>query len=566
MKFLPSQFAYLLSQRESRRNLKALARYVALLGGIVIAYAEAFHLIMRNFERVEHSWVTGLYWTLTVMTTLGFGDITFQTDAGRFFSIVVMMTGVVMLLTVLPFAFIRFFYAPWLEAQLHLRAPRQVADTVRDHVVICRYDDVAKNFVHRLELNAIPYVVLEPVAATAAGLHADGVKVITGDVDSRATLAAAGVGRARMVLANLGDADNTNVTITAREESRDVPVVAIVEDKDAVDVLDLSGATNVLPLKHRLGEQLAARVASGPIRCHVVGRYQDLVIAEFPVHKTMLAGKTIRDTRLRRLTGLNVVAYWERGHLKPALPDAVLSEYSVAVVVGTEDQVTALDAMFVIYAHNDNPVLVLGGGKVGRAAVRSLRERDIRVHVVDEIPGLEPYLKTIADEVFIGDAADRNVLGRAGIDNAPSVVLTAHDDATNIYLAVFCRKLNPDLRIVSRITHERNLEAIHRAGADFVLSYTTLGVKYLMALMQRREIISLGEGADLYVIRVPQTLAGTTLAESGIGARTGLSVIGVQRNGHLDTKVSATTKLSAGAELVLIGTSEQRAAFHREFG
>jgi len=390
--------------------------------------------------------------------------------------------------------------------------------------------------------------------------------VITGDVDSRATLAAAGVGRARMVLANLGDAENTNITITAREESLDVPVVAIVEDRDAVDVLNLSGATEVLPLKHRLGEQLAARVASGPIRCHVVGRYQDLVIAEFPVHKTMLAGSTIRETRLRELTGLNVVAYWERGHLKPALPDAVLSDYSVAVVVGTEDQVTALDAMFVIYAHNDNPVLVLGGGKVGRAAVRSLRERDIRVHVVDELPGLEAYLKTIADEVFIGDAADRNVLGRAGIDNAPSVVLTANDDATNIYLAVFCRKLNPDIRIVSRITHERNLEAIHRAGADFVLSYTTLGVKYLMALMQRREIISLGEGADLYVIRVPQSLAGTTLAESGIGARTGLSVIGVQRDGRLDTKVSATTKLSSGAELVLIGTSEQREAFHREFG
>lgn len=565
MKFMPSQFAYLLSKAESRRNLTTLARYVALLTAIVIAYAEAFHLIMRYFEKVEHSWVTGLYWTLTVMTTLGFGDITFRTDAGRFFSIVVMMTGVVMLLTVLPFAFIRYFYAPWLEAQLHLRAPRRVADTVRDHVVICRYDEIAKNFVHRLELNDIPYVVVEPVAATAAGLFADGVKVVTGDVDSRATLAAAGVGRARMVLANLSDAANTNITITAREESLDVPVVAIVEDRDAVDVLELSGASRVLPLKHRLGEQLAARVASGPIRSHIVGRYQDLVIAEFPVHKTMLAGKTIRETHLRELTGLNVVAYWERGHLKPALPDAVLSDYSVAVVVGQEEQVTALDAMFVIYAHNDNPVLVLGGGKVGRAAARALRERDIAVHIVDENRELEPYLKSVCDRVFIGDASDRDVLQAAGIDGAPSVVLTANDDATNVYLAVYCRKLNPDLRIVSRITHERNLEAIHRAGADFVLSYSTLGVKYLMALMQRREIVSLGEGADLYVVKVSNALAGRPLGESGIGARTGLTVIGLQNDGRVETRLSATTTLPRGAELVMIGTSEQRDKFHQEF-
>ena len=51
------------------------------------------------------------------------------------------------------------------------------------------------------------------------------------------------------------------------------------------------------------------------------------------------------------------------------------------------------------------------------------------------------------------------------------MLLTTNDDAMNIYLAVYCRKLNRDLRIVSRITHERNVEAIHRAGADFVLRF-----------------------------------------------------------------------------------------------
>jgi voltage-gated potassium channel Kch len=76
--------------------------------------------------------------------------------------------------------------------------------------------------------------------------------------------------------------------------------------------------------------------------------------------------------------------------------------------------------------------------------------------------------------VLPGDASDRRLLERAGIDRASSVLLTTNDDGVNIYLTVFCRRLNPSLRIVSRVTHERNLEAIHRAGADFVLSYTTL--------------------------------------------------------------------------------------------
>jgi voltage-gated potassium channel len=48
------------------------------------------------------------------------------------------------------------------------------------------------------------------------------------------------------------------------------------------------------------------------------------------------------------------------------------------------------------------------------------------------------------------------------------------------------RRLNPKLRIVSRITHERNIEAVHRAGADFVLSYTSLGVESIMSLERQR--------------------------------------------------------------------------------
>lgn len=43
---------------------------------------------MLHAEGRYHSWITGIYWTLTVMTTLGFGDITFTNDIGRLFSII----------------------------------------------------------------------------------------------------------------------------------------------------------------------------------------------------------------------------------------------------------------------------------------------------------------------------------------------------------------------------------------------------------------------------------------------------------------------------------------------
>ncbi|HPY21092.1 MAG TPA: ion channel, partial [Polyangiaceae bacterium] len=76
MKFLSSQLSYMLEKHQSRRNLIAFARFLMLLGIVISIFTVLFHVLMV-YEGKAHSWVTGLYWTLTVMSTLGFGDITF---------------------------------------------------------------------------------------------------------------------------------------------------------------------------------------------------------------------------------------------------------------------------------------------------------------------------------------------------------------------------------------------------------------------------------------------------------------------------------------------------------
>ena len=92
MKLVSTQLAYFFRDKQARRNVRALLKYVAFVVVVVVAFAEVFHLIMLYAEGVDHSWVTGLYWTLTVMSTLGFGDITFQSDIGRVFSIIVLIS------------------------------------------------------------------------------------------------------------------------------------------------------------------------------------------------------------------------------------------------------------------------------------------------------------------------------------------------------------------------------------------------------------------------------------------------------------------------------------------
>src|SRR5687767_653334 len=161
MKYLSSQIGFLFSEGETRENLGALLKYFAFLVLMITVYAVFFHVIMGGVEGEEHSWITGFYWTLVVMTTLGFGDITFTSDIGRFFSMVVLVSGVVFLLVMLPFLFIRLFYAPWLESRVRLRAPREVHATTSGHVIITEYDAVAAGLVERLDAAGIRYFIVE---------------------------------------------------------------------------------------------------------------------------------------------------------------------------------------------------------------------------------------------------------------------------------------------------------------------------------------------------------------------------------------------------------------------
>ena len=159
MKYMTSQLMYMVHKKGNKRNLGFLARFFAILILMVTVFSVLFHIIME-WEGQDHSWITGFYWTLTVMTTLGFGDITFNSDVGRIFSILVLMSGIIYLLVLLPFTFIEFFYAPWIEAQEAMRTPRRLPASTQGHVILTNDDPVSRSLIRKLEKFDYKYVVL----------------------------------------------------------------------------------------------------------------------------------------------------------------------------------------------------------------------------------------------------------------------------------------------------------------------------------------------------------------------------------------------------------------------
>src|SRR5690606_29235424 len=100
----------MLSARQ-RGSWRAVVGLLLVFGLAVAVFSIGFHAIMA-MEGREFSWPTSVYWTIVTMSTLGFGDIVFESDVGRLFSVVVLLTGSLLILIILPFTFIQLVYVP----------------------------------------------------------------------------------------------------------------------------------------------------------------------------------------------------------------------------------------------------------------------------------------------------------------------------------------------------------------------------------------------------------------------------------------------------------------------
>ncbi|MCP3960538.1 MAG: potassium channel protein [bacterium] len=559
-KVLPAEIATVVRGRGGRRNLGVLARFFFVLAVMITVYTIGFHVLMLR-EGQEHTWITGFYWTLTVMSTLGFGDITFHTDLGRLFSILVLLSGTIFLLVLLPFSFIEFFYAPWMAAQAASRAPRQLPRETRGHVLLTNHDSVTSALVHRLEQYRYDYALVVADLEEALRLHDLDLNVVVGELDDPETWKNARVEAAALVASTANDVTNTNVAFTVRELTKDVPIITSARDEASVDILGLAGSSFVLRLEEMMGQSFARRTVGGDAMSHVIGQFDDLLIAEATAHRTPMVGKTLGENRLREKVGVTVVGVWERGRFEPARRETMILDNTVLVLAGSEEHLARYDELYCIYNISTTPVVILGGGRVGRATARFLARREMDYRIVEVLPEL------ILDEKYVhGSAADLEVLEQAGIREAPAVIITPHEDDLNVYLTIYCRQLRPDIQVLSRAIHERNVPTLHRAGADCVLSYASMGVGAVMNMLQRSKILLVAEGLELFELRVPEELAGRVIAESAIRERTGCSVVAIHTEQGMKVVPNPSVKLPSNADIVLIGSAEAEDRFLELYG
>lgn len=208
--------------------------------------------------------------------------------------------------------------------------------------------------------------------------------------------------------------------------------------------------------------------------------------------------------------------------------------------------------------------IICGAGRVGRSVARELGRKPAPFVVIEA--NQDKINKYQNDWLMIqGDATQEGVLRAARIEDAVGLVAATTTDATNTYIILTARSLNPKLKIIARASEEGAEKHMRTAGADSVMSpYTFAGYRIAHAFL-RPNVVDLIEmamtqshelGLDIGEVPVRQEspFAGKTVRESRIRQDLDVIVLAIKRqNEPMRFNPKSDDLIYPGDQLVVMG-------------
>ncbi len=324
-------------------EIKSIFVYISICTFIAIIYSLIFQYLMIIYEHKDFDFITAFYWVIVSMTTVGYGDIYFNSTIGHLFSAIVILSGVVMIFGVFPF-----FITPHIEKIFRNKFPTIAPIDLKNHIIICGYNQLVETLILELEEDKIPFIIVDNIEKNINLLISKKVLCIYGDAEDDSVLLNSNILSARMLIANESDERNAYIILTAKELC-DVKSIALVENMAREGFLKYAGADRVISPKTLFGIYIG-RKAIDPLTDHLAGAtkfFDNLNIVEFPIHSgSSLIGKKLKDTKIHIRTGANIVGLWAGGRLSLSpKPEDVIKENSIILAVGKEKQLEILKSM-----------------------------------------------------------------------------------------------------------------------------------------------------------------------------------------------------------------------------
>jgi len=217
--------------------------------------------------------------------------------------------------------------------------------------------------------------------------------------------------------------------------------------------------------------------------------------------------------------------------------------------------------------------IVCGFGRVGQQVTKELFRAKEPFVVIDN--STEKILKCEQAGLLnlAGDASEDQILNAAGVTRAKGLIAVVDSDADNIFVTLSAKGLNPNIFVVARAEHEESERKLKKAGADRVVSPTSIGGRRMAALLLKPlvcdylDVLAHGEDIEFQLeeseVREGSPIANLSIKEAGVRDKTGILIMAVKKaGGEIITNPASSVTVEPRDVLVVMGTKEQLERWH----
>lgn len=271
--------------------LRRLSTAVLILIGAIVAGTGGFMAVER------WSLIDALYMTVITISTVGFREIHPLSVFGRVFTMVLILSGV----SVAGYTIgtvVEFMVEGHLGGLMEQRRMERQVGELKDHFIVAGYGRVGRQVAQELNRAGVPFVVIESRPEVLAECQEDGNICMGGDASAEAILESAGISVARALVAAVDtDADNVFVTLTARDLSPDIYIIARSASLESVHKLKKAGADDVICPTIIGGKRMASLALQRGLRPKSTSSLlSELNVAEVVVDKDSdMVGRSLQD-------------------------------------------------------------------------------------------------------------------------------------------------------------------------------------------------------------------------------------------------------------------------------
>jgi len=324
-----------------QRLIVGVCVFIAIVAGGVVGYA-----VIEGW-----SFLDSLYMTITTITTVGYMEVHPLSQAGRIFSIFLIVGGVggalYILTTIVGYI---------LEGQFGITMGRRRMKTkiakLKGHFILCGYGRVGQEIAQVFSEEKTPFLIIDNNEETIAKAEEAGYLCLLADATSDETLKEAGIERARGLVAAVGsDAENTYITLSARGLCPELFIESRCASSEAEAKLNRAGADRVIS-PHAIGGRRMAMLALRPavvdfIDTVIYGPGRELELENVDVGSgSSLIGKTLEEARSR--VGITILAMRKQSGKLLANPpgEEIIEDGNRLIVIGTKKRLSALESVF----------------------------------------------------------------------------------------------------------------------------------------------------------------------------------------------------------------------------